>query len=148
MLGTDSSARVRFRTPAQRDGDNTTAGPTLTPRRYALLRQCAEIRDRTPDGSPLAGNDARVVYAVLTNHPRAAEKIGTGVAAIVADRFVGGSRCFFVIRTDGSVIDFSARKCIGAPTGDTPGIRAVMARFPYARIVAHFRDALRLAVTR
>ena len=52
------------------------------------------------------------------------------------------SRCFFVIRSDGSAEDFSTRKCLGQAQPRSAKVAAMMALFDYARVVAHFRKAL------
>ena len=107
------------------------------------LAHVADIRSRYDDGVPLAGEDARFMFAVLTNHPRAAEKIGAGVRAIVVHRYIGGTRCFWVIRKDGSAVDFSASYAITKhhnPT--TPQARSAMAAWRPAVIVAAWNRAL------
>jgi ribosomal protein L24E len=51
---------------------------------------------------------------VLRYHPFCTEKIGCGVHYIKVDHHDSHSksRCFFVVRTDGTVCDFSYHKCI------------------------------------
>ncbi|MDQ7049938.1 MAG: DCL family protein [Enterobacterales bacterium] len=53
------------------------------------------------------------VMALLLNHPRADQKIGCGVNAIkVSTGYTSSNRCFHVVRTDGTIEDFSIGKCI------------------------------------
>ncbi|WOG90280.1 hypothetical protein DCAR_0209523 [Daucus carota subsp. sativus] len=58
--------------------------------------------------------DESIVVAALFFHPRSSEKIGSGLKEIK----IGGSsksstsRCFHVVRTDGTIEDFSYHKCI------------------------------------
>lgn len=104
-----------------------------------LLRGARSIKGRYADGEPLRGKDRRLVLALLKRHPRAAEKIGPGVEAIVVDQFVGGARCFFVIRTDGRAEDFSIYKCLGRRDARTARVLALMRKFNYRAVLRHFR---------
>ena len=46
-------------------------------------------------------------------HPEPEKMIGTGIAAFqVREHPRWRSRCYFIVRTDGSVDDFSFRKCV------------------------------------
>jgi hypothetical protein len=112
-----------------------------------LMKVSQDIRSRYADGVPLEGQDARIIYGILSKHPRAAEKIGSGVAAIIVHTYIGGTRCFFVVRTDHTVIDFSVRKCLGRaiPEEKKPArIREIMARFNYLRVYQAFMRARHL----
>lgn len=61
----------------------------------------------------LVGGEFAEVEALLMNHPRAIDKIGSGVDAIVVDiEQHHNSKCFFVVRADGTFDDFSYRHCI------------------------------------
>ena len=67
----------------------------------------------------LDGEDFDYVMALLLNHPRADEKIGSGVEAIkVAPGLHSSNRCFHVVRTDKSIEDFSIGKCIDGDHSD------------------------------
>jgi hypothetical protein len=129
-------------TTAQQQQRQPAEAAKLDRRQYLALKQAQAIRDRYADGQPLGQQDHTFVLGLLQQHPRAAAKIGPGVAAITADRFVGGSRCFFAIRTDGSAEDFSVAKCLGQTQPRTARVRALMASFRYEQVVAHFRRAL------
>lgn len=64
-------------------------------------------------GSPLEGDSHDYVMALLINHPRAAEKIGSGVDYLKVDIAHGkAGRCFHVVRKDGTSDNFSLGKCI------------------------------------
>jgi len=111
---------------------------------YRQFKRCQAIRDSYPDGVPLSPEDRKVVLATLRRHPRGREKFGVGVAHVVVDTYVGGTRCFFVIRADGSVEDFSLRKCVGY---DVPPrserLTAMMARYDLAGVLRRMRSRLR-----
>lgn len=118
-----------------------------------MVREADRIKRAYLDGEPLRGSDAKFVYAVLTNHPRAVAKIGPGVKAITVNTFVNNTRCFFVIRTDGTAIDFSARNVIiGQWQPHRPPVQAMMDRFPYRTVIRQWLDriaaATRSVVTR
>ncbi|KAK7291082.1 hypothetical protein RIF29_05961 [Crotalaria pallida] len=67
------------------------------------------------DGEQLIDEDEKVVVEkLLAYHPHSEDKIGSGLDSIMVDRHpqFGNSRCLFVVRTDGSWIDFSYQKCL------------------------------------
>lgn len=69
------------------------------------------------DGQCLTAEDEKaVIEKLLAYHPRSEDKIGCGLDYIMVDRHpkFRGSRCLFVVRTDGSWIDFSYQKCLRA----------------------------------
>jgi hypothetical protein len=49
--------------------------------------------------------------ALVSLHPRAAEKAGTGIGHFTVERALHGTRCFYLTRVDGSKTDFSYFKC-------------------------------------
>jgi len=59
----------------------------------------------------LSESDSAVIWSVLQGHPRAAQKIGTGISLFVVSRSVNNAKqpCFFVRRTDGTVVDFGMK---------------------------------------
>jgi len=67
-------------------------------------------------GQELEPADFFLVRGLLVYHPDSEAKIGCGVRSIKLDVSLdeSGSRCFWVLRTDGSSEDFSARKCLDA----------------------------------
>ena len=71
------------------------------------------ILNRQPLGQELDSDDLTFVLALLELHPKAAEKVGVGVAGIaVVSEPTWGTRHFEVVRTDGSTTDFSFMKCL------------------------------------
>lgn len=82
---------------------------------------CQKIRDILHSysmGSRVSEDDAKFLLDLLCNHPSADSKIGTGVEAFEIrqnPRFTK-SRCFYLIRIDGSEEDFSYTKCLYPPT--------------------------------
>ncbi len=107
---------------------------------YRLFKRCQAIRDRYADGVPLARGDRKIVLEALRRHPRGREKFGPGVNAVVVHRYIAGSRCFFVVRADGSVKDFSLRKCLGRQVGARTALVArLMLAFDYQAVLRRYR---------
>lgn len=60
----------------------------------------------------LEGQEASVVYDLLLLHPDADKKVGTGLKYIKVKKALKGEyNCFWVVREDGSEVDFSYKKC-------------------------------------
>jgi hypothetical protein len=73
----------------------------------------SEILNKYPLDSELSDSDFDDIVSLLLCHPKADEKVGSGVKSIkIGQGFYSSNRCFHVIRTDGSVEDFSIAKCI------------------------------------
>ncbi|CAN0873067.1 Protein DCL homolog, chloroplastic [Linum grandiflorum] len=71
--------------------------------------------NRYDDGSMLETQDEiAVMEKLLAHHPNSEDKIGCGLGSIAVDRHpeFKQSRCLFVVRTDGTWIDFSYKKCL------------------------------------
>ncbi|KAI9076919.1 hypothetical protein K1719_041081 [Acacia pycnantha] len=62
----------------------------------------------------LSEEDKRTMRWVICCHPKCVEKVGDGVTDIKVGRhpIYRDTRCFFVVRKDGTLEDFSYRKCI------------------------------------
>lgn len=73
-----------------------------------------------PLGSPVLGTDKEDLKALLKRHHEYDEKVGCGIDHFVVDMDPQGSptRCFNIVRTDGSRIDFSYKHCLEARPGD------------------------------
>lgn len=61
-----------------------------------------EILNTTPWGVPLQGDTHEFVRSLLDRHPRAAEKISSGVGYFTVNSDGNGDRCFYIHRVDGS----------------------------------------------
>lgn len=67
---------------------------------------------RYPLKTPIPEPDHSFLCALVSLHPSAAEKIGTGIDHFTVEKALGGTVCFYVTRTDGSRSDFSFGKCL------------------------------------
>ena len=112
--------------------------------KFDLFKRCQEIRDNYPNGVPLNRKDRKTVLAALRMHPHGEEKFGPGVKAVIVDQYIYGTRCFFVIRSDDTITDFSLRKCVGYtfPSRNTKVLSA-MQRFDYFSILQKFNQFIR-----
>jgi Protein of unknown function (DUF3223) len=114
--------------------------PNMPKDQWKLYQQCREIKSRYANGVPLNKNDRKIVLNALRLHPKGKEKFGIGVSAVIVDTYVNNSRCFFIIRPDGTAEDFSLYKCFGRPVTPHRGkIAAAMERFNYMSIVQRYR---------
>lgn len=83
----------------------------------------SHVLNRAGLGEILTGSDDAFARALLSNHPDAPRKHGVGVDAIVVSLISEwGTRNFLVMREDGSVDNWSIKKCITnlRPDGCSP----------------------------
>ena len=76
--------------------------------------------NRYPLGGLVIGTDKDDLRALIKRHDEADEKIGCGIDHFVVDMDPEGTptRCFHIVRTDGSRVDFSYPHCLKAKPGD------------------------------
>ncbi len=83
---------------------------------YESVRDANEavlaILYRYKNGEMVSVKDAPIIRYLLEHHPDKAQKIGKGIHHFFVARNMGGTRCFYVHRKDGSNIDFSYKKCL------------------------------------
>jgi uncharacterized protein DUF3223 len=77
--------------------------------------RCREIIGTVENGELVKDDDTEFLLWLLDRHPRAAEKVGCGVAGFTVQDAQIDTRCFVVHRADGSSTDFSFYSCITAP---------------------------------
>lgn len=82
----------------------------------AARRHAKELLRTLPVGTVLTGRAFLFVSALLLRHPKSAQKIGAGIAAISIHAGLHGSPGFLLRRTDGTTTDFSYMKCLGVKT--------------------------------
>jgi hypothetical protein len=80
-------------------------------------------------GEDIPEPDATALRWLLTHHPECEANIGCGVATFAVRHAVHATRCFEVIRSDGSSTDFSYLTCIKgmAPSALTQALQAMRA---------------------
>lgn len=96
-------------------------GDRKYPSRGARREAVREVLYRIPIGSTVENDDDDALLRdLLDMHPEAEQKIGPGVASFRIGRAKRGkSPGFEVVRTDGTVLDFSYQACL-----DHPNLRA------------------------
>lgn len=96
------------------------------------------IMRSVPVGEYIGAGGAEVFREVLDRHPRAAEKIGTGVRGFRPIKTRFNTVGIEVVRTDGTSIDFSFYKCLDGESSRTLAFSAF--RNAVAATVIAFRD--------
>lgn len=78
-----------------------------------------DMLNRYALGATVSDDDAKELISLLEHHDEREEKIGTGIDRIeVRHGPEGFTRCFWIVRTDGSQVDFSYIHCLKrAPRG-------------------------------
>ncbi len=74
-------------------------------------RRARELFGR-PFGTIFSGDDHAFLFDLLNQHPRAKEKIGSGVKHFTVKNSKDKSKGFFLVRPDGTEEVFSYRKCL------------------------------------
>lgn len=62
-------------------------------------------------GDKVSADDATILTDLVSMHPEAADKIGTGIKSFSVRSGDFGTQCFWVNRTDGTTVKFSFRAC-------------------------------------
>jgi hypothetical protein len=106
--------------------------------------RCQQIIAATADGEIITGEVTEFLAWLVERHPGAAAKIGCGVAAFTVRRTELHTRCFYVLRLDGTTTDFSFKSCISAPAPVTR-VRAAMRRSVAAQIIEFKHEAVTIA---
>jgi len=73
-----------------------------------------EMLARYVPGGVVSAADASDLAHLLSRHSDVVEKIGPGISYFIVDRAPDNypGRCFWVVRTDGSKIDFAIKHCL------------------------------------
>jgi hypothetical protein len=75
-----------------------------------------DVLRRLSPGDDLESEDLRFVSDLLALHPRVEEKTGPGVERISIRTSEYGRKGFLIHRLDGTILDFSYKKCIRPPS--------------------------------
>merc|ERR1712194_187118 len=91
----------------------------------ALRGKVKEILNSWSDGEQLKkdGTDFKLITSLLEFHPKGAEKRKGLVGIKVAKSEYGDSRCFYMVRDDGSSEDVSMKKCVDAVEANPPYVK-------------------------
>jgi hypothetical protein len=86
-------------------------GPCRFPTKKAAIQAVRDILHTSKICAPLTGLEAELIAALAGQHHDAANKIGPGITRIDVRTMDSGSRSFWITRADGSLENFSYRKC-------------------------------------
>lgn len=79
-----------------------------------IQQHASSIFQSNVHGVPLGSDEQAFALALLEFHPDKIEKVGLGITSIVVnpnpDAF--NTSCFWLVRSDGTEIDFSSSKCL------------------------------------
>jgi pantothenate kinase len=82
----------------------------------ALRGKVKAILEKYSLGEHLNSYDSEFMMAVFEMHPRFEIKKGSGIISVYVGRGAYNSKCFYLKRTDNSVIDISFRECFNSST--------------------------------
>lgn len=104
-------------------------GALRFPTKDAAKGYFRDILYRHVIGSRIPDPDATALSWLLERHPEVDEKIGAGIDYFSVRDAIYGTRCFDIVRTDGSTTDFSFGSCVHgkAPPPLTEAITALRA---------------------
>lgn len=79
-------------------------------------------------GDPVAGDDGKLIADLLYDgrHPETLEKIGSGIKRIEVRAASHGTRCFWIVRTDGTEVDFSFVTAMNGQPSRKAGVSAAL----------------------
>ena len=81
------------------------------PKKGDALTYFRKMLNRYSLGDKVSSDDALVLTNLLSKHPKASEKIGTGIESFSVRSADFGTRCFWVNRVDGTIEKFSFKAC-------------------------------------
>jgi len=94
----------------------------------ALRGRVREILNSRSDGDQLKpdGTDYKLIMALLSYHPKGADKSAglKGIKVAKSEKGDGSNRCFYIIKESGEDEDFSAKKCLDAIEANPPYVDA------------------------
>jgi hypothetical protein len=95
-----------------------------------------------PLNEPLVGEDLAFVCGLIELHPDKETKIGTGINSIIIESDIefNKTRHFSIIRADGTIVDFSFKKCLSPNLNESIKLFRSCARRAIANQCLSFRD--------
>lgn len=97
-----------------------TLGDQTFATKKAVLAHASEVLNRPAFGEVLRGQDEAFALDLLAHHPEVGRKHGVGIAGVAVVLMPEwGTRNFFVFRVDGSIDNWSVKKCVANMRPDT-----------------------------
>lgn len=98
-----------------------TLGDQTFATKKAVLAHASEVLNRASLGEVLRGHDEAFALDLLAQHPEVGRKHGAGIAGVAVVLMPEwGTRNFFVLREDGSIDNWSIKKCVANMRPDGP----------------------------
>lgn len=114
-------------------------GPYKFPTKKSAEEAIKEVLHGSPLNTPLTGEAFGLIRALLDNHHDAAAKIGAGVSQIEVRIIEFGARGFWIVRVDGSAVDFSYRVALNGAPSSRANVTAAL-RWEIQDQIDRFRD--------
>ncbi|MBM7488325.1 hypothetical protein ACVWWI_006124 [Bradyrhizobium sp. USDA 3686] len=89
-------------------------GNLAFPTQQKALLFCKEVLSKYAPEHWVSDSDAAFLIELLKLHPDSGEKVGNGIHHFEVMRADFNTRCFAVVRRDGSRVDFSYKVCVTA----------------------------------
>jgi hypothetical protein len=104
-------------------------GGLLFPSKSAAMAHFRNMLHRNPVNGIIPDPDASELASLLERHPEVADKIGSGISHFSVRNALYGTRCFEVVRTNGTSTDFSFKTCVDGtrPSDLSEAVRALRA---------------------
>jgi hypothetical protein len=96
-----------------------------TPDEFDLDRFRSYSRDELTFKPTIFGADEAALHWLIQQHPEYEQKRGCGIAGFTVVGTIFGARGFAIVRTDGSVTDFSYRECLSPKSARTSVLAAL-----------------------
>jgi hypothetical protein len=92
-------------------------GTLAFPTQQRALLFCKDMLSKYDPDLWVSDSDAVFLTELLKLHPDLGEKVGNGIHHFEVMRADFNTKCFAVVRRDGSRIDFSYKVCVTAASG-------------------------------
>lgn len=74
---------------------------------------CSAMLNRYERKQRVNADDEPFLRALFNHHPDRQQKLeGEEISYFIVDASTGGTNCFYVVRSDNKLIDFSFKKCL------------------------------------
>ena len=93
-------------------GKPISVGPRLFKTQKDAIAFIRELLNTQPFKVVIPEPHHSFLCALISLHPHAEEKLGSGAGHFTVEPAMHGTRCFYLTRSDGSKTDFSYLKCL------------------------------------
>jgi hypothetical protein len=94
-----------------------TVGTQAFAKQQDAMLFCKDMLSKYSPGDWVSESDAPFLTELLKRHPGSKEKIGNGIHHFEVMRADYNTKCFAVVRRDGSSVDFSYKVCVTPALG-------------------------------